>query len=69
MSNLIKQKPATEPNEFQLKQMKRKFGMFIHFVVNTFGNTEWSDGMIRAKSYQPETTTQTPGQKQPMRPE
>lgn len=55
MSNLIKQKPATEPNEFQLKQMKRKFGMFIHFGVNTFGNTEWSDGMIRAKSYQPET--------------
>ena len=29
--------------------------MFIHFGVNTFGNTEWSDGMINALSYQPET--------------
>ena len=53
--SLIKQIPSTEPNEYQKEHIKRKFGMFIHFGVNTFGNTEWSDGMIRAKSYQPET--------------
>ena len=33
--------------------MDRKFGMFIHFGVNTFGNVEWSDGMIQALSYKP----------------
>lgn len=52
---MIKQIPALEPNEYQKEHIKRKFGMFIHFGVNTFGNTEWSDGMINALSYQPET--------------
>lgn len=33
--------------------MQRKFGMFLHFGVNTFGNVEWSDGGIAARSYQP----------------
>lgn len=33
--------------------MDRKFGMFIHFGVNTFGNVEWSDGGIQALSYKP----------------
>lgn len=50
---LIKQIPALEPNQFQLEQMERKFGMFIHFGVNTFGNIEWSDGGIDSRSYQP----------------
>ena len=27
--------------------------MFLHFGVNTFGNVEWSDGGIAARSYQP----------------
>lgn len=36
----IKQIPATKPNEYQLEQIKRKFGMFIHFGINTFNNTE-----------------------------
>jgi len=54
-SELIRQVPSLEPNAEQQKQIARKFGMFIHFGVNTFGNTEWSDGGIDARSYQPET--------------
>lgn len=46
--------PATEPTEGQKAQMARKYGMFLHFGVNTFGNVEWSDGGIDARSYQPE---------------
>ena len=49
----IRQMPGTEPTRGQRLQMERKFGMFLHFGVNTFGNVEWSDGGIRALSYQP----------------
>ncbi len=49
----IEQLPGTEPNRGQRLQMQRKFGMFLHFGVNTFGNVEWSDGGIPALSYQP----------------
>lgn len=51
---LIRQIPSKEPNQYQREQMERKFGMFLHFGVNTFGNVEWSDGSIPAMSYQPE---------------
>ena len=51
---LIRQIPSNEPNQYQLEQMERKFGMFLHFGVNTFGNVEWSDGSIPALSYQPD---------------
>lgn len=50
---LIEQIPSLEPNLYQKEQMERKFGMFLHFGVNTFGNVEWSDGGIQALSYQP----------------
>ena len=49
----IVQQPALEPNEYQLEQMERKFGMFIHFGINTFNNTEWSDGKLPIESYNP----------------
>ena len=52
---LIKPVPQKEPTAGQLAQMERKFGAFLHFGVNTFGNTEWSDGGIHARSYRPET--------------
>ena len=29
----IKQVPSTEPNEYQLEQINRKFGMFIHWGI------------------------------------
>lgn len=35
--------------------MQRRFGMFLHFGVNTFGNVQWSDGSIDARCYQPAT--------------
>jgi alpha-L-fucosidase len=51
----ICQKPSTEPSAGQRAQMERQFGMFLHFGVNTFGNTEWSDGGIDPRSYKPES--------------
>ena len=53
MSDMIRQVPSLEPNEWQKKQMERQFGMFIHFGVNTFGNVEWSRGDIPALSFKP----------------
>lgn len=50
---MIRQIPSLTPNKYQQEQMDRKFGMFIHFGVNTFGNVEWSDGSIQALSYKP----------------
>lgn len=51
--NRIRPVPSVTPSRGQLAQMQRKFGMFLHFGVNTFGNTEWSDGSIPAQSYHP----------------
>lgn len=41
------------PNKAQKKQIARKYGMFIHFSINTFHDTEWSDGTKPAVSYCP----------------
>ena len=49
----IMQQPSLQPNEGQLAQMQRRFGMFLHFGVNTFNNTEWSDGTLPVESYCP----------------
>lgn len=51
--DMIKQQPALTPNEGQQAQMDRKFGMFLHFGINTFGNVEWSHGDIPAESFKP----------------
>lgn len=45
--------PSDRPNKVQLKQIARKYGMFIHFGVNTFHDEEWSDGSKPASSYNP----------------
>ena len=45
--------PATTPNKYQQAQIKRKYGMFIHFGINTFHNQEWTDGSLPASSYRP----------------
>ncbi len=37
----------------QIDQIKRGYGMFIHFGVNTFNQIEWSDGKLPASSYNP----------------
>mgnify|MGYP000307349992 CR=1 FL=1 len=46
--------PSHEPNTAQKAQIARKYGMFIHFGINTFNNTEWSDGTLSLDSYAPD---------------
>lgn len=45
--------PSTKPGKYQKEQIKRKYGMFIHFGINTFHNEEWTDGSKPASSYKP----------------
>ena len=49
----VQQQPGLVPTPGQLAQIRRKFGMFIHFGINTFNNTEWSDGTLPIESYRP----------------
>ena len=46
--------PSREPNAAQKAQIACKYGMFIHFGINTFNNTEWSDGTLPLDSYAPD---------------
>ena len=46
--------PGIVPNKTQQMQMDRKYGMFIHFGINTFNNLEWSDGSLPVDSYCPD---------------
>lgn len=45
--------PSKKPNKYQKEQIKRKYGMFIHFGINTFHDMEWTDGSLPASSYKP----------------
>ena len=45
--------PSTRPDVYQLAQIERKYGMFIHFGINTFYDEEWTDGSKPASSYKP----------------
>ena len=45
--------PSNHPNEYQKQQINRKYGMFIHFGINTFHNQEWTDGSKPASTYCP----------------
>jgi len=45
--------PSDKPNSYQQEQIKRKYGMFIHFGINTFYDEEWTDGSKPASSYKP----------------
>ena len=49
----IAQTPPVKLSPAQLDQLQRGCGMFIHFGINTFNETEWSDGSLPASSYQP----------------
>lgn len=51
--NLILPTPSNAPSPAQQKQIARKYGMFIHFGINTFQNQEWTDGSKPASSYNP----------------
>jgi len=45
--------PSTKPGKYQLAQIERKYGMFIHFGINSFYDEEWTDGSKPASSYKP----------------
>jgi alpha-L-fucosidase len=45
--------PSEKPNKYQKQQIKRQYGMFIHFGINTFCDEEWTDGSKPAKMYAP----------------
>ena len=45
--------PGNKPNVCQQNLIDRKYGMFIHFGINTFNNTESSDGKLAVNSYNP----------------
>ena len=45
--------PSSKPSVYQLQQIKRRYGMFIHFGINTFYDQEWTDGSKPPASYKP----------------
>lgn len=45
--------PSTKPSKGHKKMIKREYGMFIHFGINTFHNQEWTDGSLPVSSYNP----------------
>ena len=51
--SLILPEPGTTPSKAQQAQIARKYGMFIHFGINTFHDMEWTDGSKPASSYAP----------------
>lgn len=50
---LILPQPSVQPSQVQQEQIARKYGMFIHFGINTFHDEEWTDGSKPASSYAP----------------
>ncbi len=47
------QQPGNKPNQAQKEMIKRGYGMFMHFGINTFTDMEWSDGSIPVEKYNP----------------
>src|SRR6185312_5698289 len=45
--------PSSTPGKEQQAQIARKYGMFIHFGINTFCDKEWTDGTVPATAYRP----------------
>jgi len=45
--------PEAKPTALQREFMSRGYGMFIHFGINTFNETEWSYGKLPVESYNP----------------
>ncbi|WP_341837384.1 alpha-L-fucosidase [Chitinophaga pollutisoli] len=53
LSATAQQVPGNKPSVAQQAMIKRGYGMFIHFGVNTFADVEWSDGSIPVDTYNP----------------
>jgi alpha-L-fucosidase len=56
----IKQEPATTPNIYQIRKADLKYGMFIHYGMNTFAGQEWTDGTYPPSTYHPDRTKLDP---------
>lgn len=52
-NNIKEPQPSNKPSTYQQEQIKRKYGMFIHFGINTFYDEEWTDGSKPSSSYKP----------------
>lgn len=50
---IYSQLPVKELSRVQMDQIERGYGMFIHFGINTFNETEWSKGKLPVSSYNP----------------
>ena len=48
-------RPGDGPNTVQKRMIDRRYGMFIHFGINTFHDHEWTDGSLPPSSYMPKT--------------
>lgn len=49
--DVISPVPSEKPSPSQQKQIDRKYGMFLHYGMNTYLNVEWSDGTAPASTY------------------
>ena len=56
----IKPKPETTPSVYQLRKESLKYGMFIHYGINTFVGEEWTDGSLPPATYNPNLETLDP---------
>lgn len=56
----IKQESGTTPNTYQIQKANLKYGMFIHYGINTFLGQEWTDGSYPASAYNPGLETLDP---------
>ncbi len=52
-SKTFPQSPVPQPTPAQQKWMELKFGMFIHFGINTYYDVEWSDGTLDPAKFNP----------------
>lgn len=58
----IKPEPSEQPNVYQLRKAAMKYGMFIHYGVNTFTGREWGNGAEKPSDYNPAIETLDPDQ-------
>ena len=56
----IHQQPSREADVYQRRKASLKYGMFIHYGMNTFLGQEWTDGSSPASAYNPDLSTLDP---------
>jgi len=54
--------PADGPTPYQNRKINDKFGIFLHYSINTFIDQEWSMGNYPARTYDPDNDTLDPEQ-------